>query len=327
MKLIINYCTLKTGLMLLCLFAAMHAGYGQQPDTLKPVTVTHQAVTDTLQTDTLPPPTPSGKKPVKNTFSSIWIIDNQTVMVPIKKTFELDIMHRFGTVGNGYQDFFGLFASTNIRLGFDYVPIDNLMVGVSLTEYNLAWETYAKYALIKQTQDGKIPVSATFYTNLAVETKKEGDYPHFSDRLMFFNQLIIARKISDKFSVQVAPSLTHVNSVQGFYPGDTTADGKSVLKKEMHHDHFAIAFSGKMKLSNTLNLLLNYDQPITKHMTNNPNPNLSAALEVNTSAHTFQITVGNYQYITPQRNNYYNHNDYTKGEWLIGFNMTRLWNF
>src|ERR1041385_3801136 len=61
-------------------------------------------------------------KPVKNTFQSVWIIDNQTVMVPIKKTFEMDIMHRFGTVNKGYQAFWGFFAPSNIRLGFSYVP-------------------------------------------------------------------------------------------------------------------------------------------------------------------------------------------------------------
>jgi hypothetical protein len=212
-------------------------------------------------------------------------------------------------------------------LGFNYVPKDKILVGVSFTEYNLTWEVYGKYALLKQTQDGKMPVSVTYYGDVSVDTKKEGDYPHFSNRLMFFNQLLIARKISDKFSVQVAPSITHVNSVQGFYTGDTTADGKSVLEKEMHHDHFAIAFSGKMKLSNTLNLLLNYDQPITKHKANNPNPNLSAGLEINTSSHTFQVIIGNYHYITPSRNNYYNKNNYADGQWAIGFNLTRLWNF
>ena len=51
--------------------------------------------------------TPKKIKPIKNTFESIWIIDNQTVMVPIKGTFEIDIMHRFGTVKNGYDDFWG----------------------------------------------------------------------------------------------------------------------------------------------------------------------------------------------------------------------------
>lgn len=33
-------------------------------------------------------------KPVKNTFESIWAIDQQTVLVPVKGTFEMDFQHR-----------------------------------------------------------------------------------------------------------------------------------------------------------------------------------------------------------------------------------------
>ncbi len=318
-----TYCSIyKVALLvLLCFMGLVKTGYTQDSTAKSQDTTAHEAEEA---------PAPKKSKPVKETFASIWILDNQTVMVPIKGTMELDFMHRFGTIENGYQDFFGLFAGTNIRLAGNYVPIDKLMVGLSFTEYNLTWEGYAKYALLQQTQDNKIPVSVTYYGDVSIDTKADPTgtlYPHFSDRMLFFNQLIFARKINDRFSIQVAPSITHVNTVQGFYPGDTTSDGKSVLKKEMHNDHFAIAFSGKIKLSNTLNLLLNYDQPLTKHMTNNPNPNLSAGLEINTSAHAFQVLIGNYRYITPSRNNYYNNNNYQDGQWLIGFNITRLWNF
>jgi len=59
-------------------------------------------------------------KPVKNTFNSVWLIDDQTVMVPVKGTFEMDIQHRFGTVQNGYKDLWGVYGSSDIRLGFAY---------------------------------------------------------------------------------------------------------------------------------------------------------------------------------------------------------------
>jgi Membrane bound beta barrel domain (DUF5777) len=62
-------------------------------------------------------------KPVKNTFGSVWLIDNQTVMVPIKGTLEFDIHHRFGIVNNGAKDLWGFFAPSNIRLGFTYSPL------------------------------------------------------------------------------------------------------------------------------------------------------------------------------------------------------------
>ncbi|MFN3841224.1 MAG: DUF5777 family beta-barrel protein, partial [Cyclobacteriaceae bacterium] len=56
-------------------------------------------------------------KPVKSTFESTWLIDNQSVMVPAKGTLQMDIMHRFGTVNNGYDDFWGIYAPSNIRIG------------------------------------------------------------------------------------------------------------------------------------------------------------------------------------------------------------------
>ena len=59
---------------------------------------------------------PAKAKPVKNTFQSVWIIDNQTVMVPVKGTLEMDIMHRFGTWNKGYDDLWGFFCSLKYQV-------------------------------------------------------------------------------------------------------------------------------------------------------------------------------------------------------------------
>jgi len=89
----------------------------------------------TAATDvTTEPKAPVQYKPVKNTFQSVWIIDNQTVLVPAKGTLEMDIMHRFGTVENGYEDFWGFFAPSNIRLAMSYAPINKLFVGFGIFE-------------------------------------------------------------------------------------------------------------------------------------------------------------------------------------------------
>jgi len=259
-------------------------------------------------------------KPAKNTFGSIWIIDNQTVMVPIKGTFEMDIMHRFGTIKNGYDDFWGFFAPSNIRLGFEYVPINNLMAGISITKASMTWEGYAKYAIIKQKK-GKYPVSVTYFGDISMDSRKKKNFVHSSDRFMFFNQLIIARKITNKISLQIAPSHTHVNIVDGYFyePGK--------YRGVMNHEHFAIAVAGRYKIKESMAVIFNVDQPITKHHANNPDPNISFGLELSTSSHSFQFFLGNYNSITPQRNNYYNHNNYKDGQFLIGFNITRLWNY
>ncbi len=277
-------------------------------------------------------------KPVKNTFQSVWIIDNQTVMVPVKGTLEMDIMHRFGTVQKGYEDFWGFFAPSNIRMGVSYSPINNLNVGIGITKRNMLWDASAKYSIITQTPR-KYPVSVSFYTNMAYDSRKDKDgsiFKYQSQRMSFFHQLIIARKVTEKFSVQVAPSVSHQNSVNGYYiKNDSTG---TATFQEMKFNHFAIAFSARYKLTTVTSVMINYDQPLTKHATNNPNPNFSFGIEMNTSSHSFQLFVGNYFNLSPQQNNLYNKNapfGYTDfdgskvkgGEFVIGFNITRLWNY
>jgi hypothetical protein len=285
------------------------------------LTGTMTAQDSTAQAANQDPALVAKMKPVKNTFEGVWIIDNQTVMVPIKGTFEMDIMHRFGVIKNGYEDFAGLFAPSNIRLGFAYVPIQNLLVGFSITKSNMTWEGYAKYAILQQVK-GRIPVSVTYFGDIALDSRKSENFVHSSDRAMYFNQLIIARKITSKFSLQLAPSHTHVNTVPGYY----YAPGK--YRGMMNHDHFAIAASGRYKVRDAMAVIVNFDQPLTQHRFNNPRPNLSFGIEMTTSGHAFQIFMGNYSSITPQRNNFYNQNNLNNiGEFLIGFNITRLSNF
>ena len=73
-------------------------------------------------------------KAVRSTFESLWLIDNQSVMTSSKGTLEMDILHRFGAFNNGYSDLYGLFAPSNIRIGFSYSVLDNLMLGFGITK-------------------------------------------------------------------------------------------------------------------------------------------------------------------------------------------------
>jgi len=264
------------------------------------------------------------KSYVKNTFDGNYIIDNQTVMVPIKGTFEFDIQHRFGTVVHGWKDLGGLFASANMLLGFSYVPIKDVQLGFGATNDRMQVDGNIKYALLKQTKSNKMPVSVTLFANTVMDTRaKSSSLPiiNLQDRLSFFSQLIIARKINEKISLQVGPSLSYFNNVEGYY------DDNQLIQSKTNNAHVAISASGKFKLTEGLSLIANYDQPITQHPMNNPNPNISLGLDMKTSGHDFQIFVGNYGYILPQNNNVYNHNDFSKSQFLIGFNISRLWNF
>src|SRR6185503_12813429 len=158
------------------------------------------------------------KQYAKNTFDGNYIIDNQTVMVPIKGTFEFDIQHRFGVVSNGTKDLFGIFASATMKLGVSYTPVSNLQFGFDGTNESMIVDGNIKFALLKQTRSGSIPISITYFGNVAADTRKKDNTTLFvttSDRFSYFNQIIIARKFSDKISLQVAPSVSHFNNLEG----------------------------------------------------------------------------------------------------------------
>jgi hypothetical protein len=264
---------------------------------------------------------PKKIKPVKNTFGSVWLIDNQTVMVPIKGTFEFDIQHRFGTVKNGTKDLFGFFAPSNIRLGVNYSPVNKLFVGAGITKERMQVDLNAKYALLQQTTDNSMPVSVSYFGNMVIDARSKSNFRESVHRFSYFNQLIIARKVTEKFSVQVAPSFSWFNNVEAY------VDKNGVIQKKMNNGHFAVSVLGRYKITEKTAIIAGYDQPLTEHLTNNPDPNICFGMEITTSSHAFQVFAGNYYGIVPQSNNMFNQNDYTKGQFVIGFNITRLWNF
>jgi Membrane bound beta barrel domain (DUF5777) len=255
---------------------------------------------------------------VGNTFESIWLIDNQTTHVPLRKTFEFDIQHRFGTVLNGYEDFFGLYAPSNIRIGFGYTPINNLMVSAGFTKFNLLWDFTAKYAILKENGKKPFPFGLTYLVNMAVDTRPSENFVNSSDRYSYYNQLMISKKLSRDFSAQASINLSHMNAVEGYVNDEGEVEGT------MKNDQISFSVLGRYKISDAFAFIGNYDQPITQNTTNNPQPNISLGIELATPLHAFQVFMGNYQWIVPQYSNFYNQNDYREGAFLIGFNITRL---
>jgi len=254
---------------------------------------------------------------VTNTFAGNFVLDNQSVTVPGKHVLDLAIQHRFGTVNNGYKDMYGVFAPANIRISAAYTPIDNLEIGVGLCKDRLQWDGTVKYSISRQHVNG-CPVSLTYFGDISMDSRPmAGNFVSDIDRVSYFNQLIFGSKISDKLSLQVAPSVSYFNNIPGYLSSEGT------IKPKMHNAHLAFAASGIYMISPLSGIMFNYDQPLTQHPTSNPHPNLSIGLQVSTITHTFQIFLGNYQSIIPQNNNVFNQNDYTKNQFLLGFNITK----
>jgi hypothetical protein len=211
-----------------------------------------------------------------------------------------------------------------MRLGFSYSLLDNLQVGFGANNYNMQVDLNAKLAVIKQTRDNAIPVSVTLFGDIAMDTRaKSSVLPiiNTTDRLSYFSQVMVARKISEKFSIQASLNYTHFNNVEGYL------DDKNVVQPKMKNDHISYSLTSRYKISPKTSIIFNYEQPLTTHYMNNPKPNLSLGLDMKSSGHDFQVFFGNYGYTVPQNNSFLNQNDFTKGQYVIGFNMSRLWNF
>jgi hypothetical protein len=274
-------------------------------------------------------------KPVRAPFESGFLIDAQTTVIQPVHTLEAVIQHKFGTVENGHSDLWGIYApGANIRIGLDYVLFKDFQVGAGITKKNMTTDLSAKWTIMRQTQKNTNPVAIAIYGNMGIDGRnisefgsgvvqvahQAGTYNDFKgvDRLSYFSELIIGRKFTDWLSVQAAVSFTHYNSVD----------------MEYDHDKVGLHFNGRIKVSPQGSIIFNYDEPLKikdiseqQEFVNPSLPNLAFGYEISTGTHAFQIFMGTANGLLPQDNIMWNHNDYQNGQFLIGFNITRLWGF
>ncbi len=240
-------------------------------------------------------------------FESTSLIESQTNRVYGKGTIEMIMNHRFGLV-TGTNDMIGIWAPANIRIAVNYSITDRITVGFGTTKDNRLQDFSLKGALLRQTVNGKMPVSVTYYGNASVSALPKENFYHTSDRWSFYNQIIIAKRFSKVFSLQLAPSYSHYN----------------VVDAPMSNDLFAIEFGGRAKVTSDMSILLDVNQPFTSQEIA-PKSGFSIGTEFSTVGHSFQIFISNYRGIVNQQSNMFNQNEFFEGDFAIGFNISRTW--
>lgn len=261
----------------------------------------------------------ASSKPVRFTFGTGVLIDNQTIESPYKGGLELQIHHRFSLIEN-YHNLFGIYGAANTRLGLNYGITDRLMLGVGTTKDYKLQDIQWKYNIVHQTEDNRVPVSLSYYGNIVLDLRKKdafGPVERYRDihRLSYFTQLILARKFSKSFSAQIAPSVIYFNAVPQY-----------TNESKYKNLNFGLSAGARLSVTGSHSLLFEYDQLLTKQdLTDDalkPKPNLSLGWEIGTATHTFQVFVANYSQIINQRNLVFNTNSFSDGEYLFGFNIT-----
>jgi hypothetical protein len=160
------------------------------------------------------------QKFARATFNSTRIINFQNTEIVSKGSLQFMISHHFSNIwtkDGGSQNLAQLFGLNSgiahTYLSFDYSPTNFLNLGLAAAG-NSKYEGFAKFRIIRQQTGLKnIPVSVSFYTMCNVNTAKDPSITLTWNKFSFMNQLLIARKFSDKFSLQLSPTWIHFNIV------------------------------------------------------------------------------------------------------------------
>ncbi len=259
---------------------------------------------------------------IKNTFLFTQLINSQTVQVLPKNTSEFTIQHRFGptALDAGFIDqFMGMDLSSNIRFAYAMAINDRMYAEIGRTKFGKVYDLGIKYLYLRQTTDNTMPVSLAVYSNIGVMTDKfpavvagstfeDGrDFKYlFAHRLTYDFQLILARKFSDNFSLQL-------NTV--FIWHNLVSEGANNLV-------MAFPIGGRVKL-NSKTALLFEATPVV----NTPYPRIPLSLSyeiASSSAHVFQLIVTSTDRILESAVYTQPVYDYTKAKFVLGFNIKRL---
>jgi hypothetical protein len=252
------------------------------------------------------------KERVKNAFKSTRVIMGQSMEFLAKGTLDVRILHRFGPINSGYQNFWGL-DQASMRLGFDYGITNSLGIGIGRSTFQKELDGFIKFRPIWQsTGPGAIPFSVVLVGGMTADTMPWADPTRtnfVTSKMAYYGQMIIGRKFSEGFTFQLTPTYLHRNLVP------TESDPNDV---------YAMGFGGRIKLSKRVSFNVDYFY-VYNGLT--PNVNyfpLSVGFDIETGGHVFQLNFSNAIGMNERAFLMNTTNSWEKGQVLFGFNLSRV---
>jgi hypothetical protein len=254
------------------------------------------------------------------TFKGTRIINGHSVETVGKKNLDFIISHRFGAVNSGIHNFFGL-DQAQIRLGLEYGITDRLMIGVGRSSYQKPVDLFVKYRLLKQSSGyKKMPVSVTLFASDAHNTSistTELPFYTIAQRETYTFQALIARKFSEKLSIQITPTIMHRNLAENAVDANTL---------------YALGMGGRYKLTKRTSFNMEYwYTPKTIGSTIQRDPRFTNALslgfDIETGGHVFQLHLTNSKGMIEKQFIGQTEGKWNKGDIFYGFNVSRTFGF
>lgn len=246
-----------------------------------------------------------------STFMTTRIVDGQSVENLHTHVLDLRISHRFGPFSDGAYNLFGLDNAT-MRLGFDYGFTDNLMIGIGHSTYQKTYDAFLKYRILRQSSGSvNMPVTVSFVGVVAINTLKQFDSAktNFSDRVSSVYQILIARKFSEKFALQLMPTVMLEDKIS-FDRTKQTA--------------FAIGIGARQKISKRLNVNAEYYYQLPGTKAPDAQNVFSLGVDIGTGGHVFQLHVTNSFGLTEKSFISETTGRWDKGDIMFGFNISRV---
>jgi hypothetical protein len=256
-------------------------------------------------------------------FKDRKIINSFSTETLPKNMLDFRIGHRFGDMfgdDGGWPTFYGLENARDILIGLDYGIGNNLMAGINRTKgagpLKMLVNGYLKYKLAGQKNTTHRPVAVSFLAMTSLSTMPRSDeisavsnFPKFAHRLTYHFQMMVAKRFSDRVSLQFTAGFTHRNFVD--------LDDVNYL---VH-----IGGAGRFQLSRRLALILDANLPARfRDIDERYEDPLGIGLEWETGGgHIFQVNFTNSGGLSEPDYLSYTASKWSEGQFRLGFTITR----
>lgn len=246
-----------------------------------------------------------------NAFKSPFIVNAKSMEMLPAGVLDFRILHRFGAVSDGGYELFGLDKAT-MRLGFDYGITKNFTAGIGRSNNKKEVDGYLKYRIFWQSKGAKVmPVSVIWVSGMTInglKTPIDGVETTFARRLAYYHEIIIGRKFSDKFSLQLMPMLVHANISQ------SEVDPNNI---------YSLGLGARWKFTKRMAITLDYYNTFNKFAGTTVTNPLSIGWDIETGGHVFQLHFSNCTGMNERAYIMDENGNWLKGEIRFGFNLSR----
>jgi len=250
---------------------------------------------------------------VSATFKGLKIVNFESTKLVGKRNLYFVVAHRFGTVKNGIDDFFGLDQAVT-QLKFIYGITDGFDIGIARSSFQKTYGGHLKYRIVNQRKNG-FPFTIAGYHLVSINTALEKDVLpklEFNNRLSYVSQLLIASKINKRLSVELIPSYLHENYVRF---------------DDQDNSQFIVGMGGRYKLTNRFSLNVDYGIHMNRSETSVYKNPLSIGVDIETGGHIFQLHFSNAQAMFENGFLGQAFGDWSDGDFYFGFNLSRIFDF